>query len=139
MDPADIRGSRYMQPRRSQRILLSIPIRVSGSRHDGHRFAEESHTLVVNAHGALILLAEEVIPGQIVTIFHLKTGERCDCKIVEVGARHENKREVGIELVEHSPKFWHVGFPPENWNPRSPEAKRVGPQRVALSKREPTR
>ena len=127
-----------MQQRRSLRILLSIPIRVSGSRHDGHRFAEESHTLVVNAHGALILLSEEVFRGQVLTILHLKAQEQCDCKVVEIGGRHDNKREVAIELLQPSPKFWHVGFPPEDWNPRSPEAKLVGPQRTAaiVSKRE---
>ena len=136
MDPVVTRSSKYMQQRRSLRILLSIPIRVNGSRHDGHRFAEESRTLVVSAHGALILLSEEVIPGQILTIQHLKAGEQCDCKVVEIGVRHDNKREIGIELVEPSPKFWHVGFPPENWNPRGPEAKRVGSQRAVLSKRQ---
>jgi hypothetical protein len=137
LDATVIRASKYMQQRRSLRILLSIPIRVSGSRHDNHRFSEDSHTLVVNAHGALILLAEEVFPGQILTLLHLKSGERCDCKVVEIGVRHDNKREIGIELLERSPRFWHVGFPPDDWNPRSPYAKGVGPQRGVLPKREP--
>jgi len=120
-----------MNQRRSHRIMLAIPILVSGTRDDGRRFDEETHTVIVNAHGALILLAEEVKPGQLVTLRHLKAKEDRVCTITDVGARHETKREIGIELLEPSAKFWHVGFPPEDWDPRGPEVKRfTGKQSV---------
>ena len=119
--------------------MLAIPILVSGTREDGHRFAEETHTVIVNAHGALLLLAEPVRPGQLVTLRHLKAGEDRECTVVEVGEKHDTKREVGIELLDPSPRFWHVGFPPEDWSPRGPEAKRLGTVRSALSKSGPSR
>jgi hypothetical protein len=31
---------------------------------------------------------------------------------------------VGIEFDEPAPRFWRVAFPPEDWSPHSPEAKR---------------
>ncbi|HKV63670.1 MAG TPA: hypothetical protein VJO16_17315 [Candidatus Acidoferrum sp.] len=41
-----------------------------------------------------------------------------------MGAVHDGKFEVGIEFVELAPRFWRVAFSPEDWSPRSPEAKR---------------
>ena len=45
---------------RSHRVMLSIGIVITGDWPNGHRFSEETRTSVVNAHGALILLADEV-------------------------------------------------------------------------------
>jgi hypothetical protein len=119
-----IRPTKHLNQRRSHRIMLAIPILVSGTRDDGRRFDEETQTVIVNAHGALILLKEELKPGQSVTLRHLKANEDCVCTVTDVGAKHDTLREVGIELLEPSAKFWHVGFPPGDWNPRGPEAKR---------------
>ena len=43
--------------RRSMRVLLSVPIHVIGKTKANQDFDEETRTLVVNAHGALISLA----------------------------------------------------------------------------------
>jgi hypothetical protein len=139
VEPIVIRPNKYTQHRRSQRIMLAIPILVTGARDDGSLFSEEAHTVIVNAHGALILLAERVKPGQVLTVRHLKAGEDRDCTVIEVGAKHDVKREIGIELLDSSPRFWHVVFPPEDWNPRSPEAKRFGTERSVLPKPGPIR
>jgi hypothetical protein len=139
VEPIVIRPNKCTQHRRSQRIMLTIPILVSGTRDDDSLFSEEAHTVIVNAHGALILLAEPVKPGQVLTVRHLKAGEDRDCTVIEVGEKHDARREIGIELLDPSPGFWHVAFPPEDWNPRSPEAKRIGAVRSVLSKPGPIR
>ena len=54
--------------RRSMRVLLSVPIHVSGKTAGGEEFAEETRTLVVNAHGALISLAGHVAAEQTITL-----------------------------------------------------------------------
>ena len=54
--------------RRSMRVLLSVPIVVSGKSADNKDFQEETRTLVVNAHGALISLAAPVKSQQAVRI-----------------------------------------------------------------------
>ena len=46
------------------RVLLSVPILVSGKTTESKDFKEETRTLVVNAHGALISLAAQVAAGQ---------------------------------------------------------------------------
>ena len=47
------------------RVLLSVPILITGKSSKQEEFAEQTRTLVVNAHGALISLATPVVAGQI--------------------------------------------------------------------------
>ena len=109
--------------RRSHGVILSIGIVITGDRPIGHRFSEETFTSVVNAHGALILLAEEVTRGQLVTIRNVKSGEELQGEVVEIREHHAGKSEVVVEFLEPSPRFWRIAFPPEDWSTRSPEAK----------------
>ena len=60
MTSVPIRQKRNTNQRRSHRVMLSIGIVITGDWPNGHRFSEETFTSVVNAHGALILLADEV-------------------------------------------------------------------------------
>jgi hypothetical protein len=116
---------KYANQRRSQRVMLSIRILVSGIRIGGQSFSEETLTSVVNAHGALILLGENVSNGQSLTIRNVKSGEELQGEVVDVGAEQAGKFEVGVEFLEASPRFWRIAFPPEDWSPRNPEAKRA--------------
>jgi len=103
--------------------MLSIGIVITGDLPNGHRFSEETCTSVVNAHGALILLAEEVTRGQLVTIRNVKSGEELQGEVVEIAESRAGKSEVAVEFLEPSPRFWRIAFPPEDWSARSPEAK----------------
>ncbi len=117
--------------------MLSMKILVGGERLNGQRFSEETFTAVVNTHGALILLAERVRSGQLLTIRNVKSGEALQGKVVDVGAVQDSKSEVGIEFLEPSPRFWRIAFPPEDWTPHSPEAKRITITSTPLPKRRP--
>ena len=101
--------------RRSMRVLLSIPIQVSGSGADGEEFKEDTRTLVVNAHGALIALAAAVAAGQQVRLTNRSTRDARDCRVVHVGNANGGKVQMGIEFTEPSATFWHVDFPPDDW------------------------
>jgi hypothetical protein len=111
--------------RRSQRLLLAVNVVISGKQAAGAPFAEETVTQVVNAHGALILLKQMVLSGDRLRLRNLRTGEEIGCKVVEVGELQGRKSAVGIEFDLPSPRFWRVSFPPEDWTPRSAEAKRA--------------
>src|SRR6266446_8246423 len=52
----------WLRKRRSQRIELIVPVVVHRPPKEGPQFSERSQTLVVNAHGALMALAEKVTP-----------------------------------------------------------------------------
>lgn len=101
--------------RRSMRVLLSVPIMVSGEDAENKGFTEEARTLVVNAHGALIALATKVVPNQIIGIANKATRQSLDCRVVHVGNAQGGKIQLGVEFVKPSPTFWQIDFPPDDW------------------------
>ena len=103
--------------------MLSIEIVVGGKNSSGKTFVEKTSTITVSAHGALLRLMESVPMGQDLLIRHTLTGEEIACQVVDVGAEHSTGNEIGIAFGKPSPKFWHVGFPPEDWSSRNEEAK----------------
>ena len=124
MNLTNNRPSPGANQRRSQRILLSLPIQVSGERANGSAFTESTHTIVVNAHGALIKLREAVIAGQKLRMKNMATNEELICRVVDINQGQNAHREIGLEFNEPCPRFWRVAFPPADWSPRNPEAKR---------------
>jgi PilZ domain len=101
--------------RRSMRVLLSVPIRVTGKTAANEDFEEQTRTLVVNAHGALISLQAPVAPNQRVTIANKATNQCRECRVVHVGTQAAGKIQVGIEFVQPSASFWQIDFPPSDW------------------------
>jgi hypothetical protein len=101
--------------RRSMRVLLSVPISVSGKTADKKDFSEETRTLVVNAHGALISLAAPVVAGQKITVANKATQQDLECRVVYLGNPQAGKIQMGIEFVKASPTFWQIDFPPDDW------------------------
>jgi PilZ domain len=101
--------------RRSMRVLLSVPIHVSGKTAENQDFKEETRTLVVNAHGALISLAARVTADQRITISNKATQQSLECRVVYVGNLQAGKMQMGIEFVKPSPAFWQIDFPPDDW------------------------
>ncbi|HTR46570.1 MAG TPA: PilZ domain-containing protein [Verrucomicrobiae bacterium] len=101
--------------RRSMRVLLSVPIHVSGRDREEASFEEETRTLVVNAHGALISLAAKVIAGQQITVNNKATRKTLDCRVVYLGNPAAGKIQMGVEFTEPCPTFWQIDFPPDDW------------------------
>jgi hypothetical protein len=101
--------------RRSMRVLLSVPISVSGKTPGPKPFQEETRTLVVNAHGALISLAAKQVAGDKVLIANDATKQSVPCRIVYVGAVQAGRAQMGVEFETPCPTFWQIGFPPEDW------------------------
>lgn len=123
--------------RRSQRILLSVPVIISGKRANGSSFSEPTQTVVVNAHGALLLLREPVVVGQVLNITNVATGEALACHVKDTNLGQDEVPEIGIEFAQPSARFWRVSFPPVGWSTHSPEAKRFdGPRTPPANPRE---
>jgi hypothetical protein len=102
--------------RRSQRVILSVPVTLSGNGAKG-TFTESTKTLVVNAHGALLTLVAKVTQGQQMELKSASNPETQTCKVVYIGPTVQGQTQVGIEFTKPAPHFWHVAFPPENWAP----------------------
>jgi hypothetical protein len=115
------------QLRRSQRVCLRLPIIVLREGPGTNAASEETNTLIVSAHGALIQLALTVEVGQRLIIKNKKTLEELVCRAVTLGAGETGKRQVGVEFEVPNPRFWRISFPPSDWSPRSPDAKALTP------------
>jgi PDZ domain-containing secreted protein len=100
--------------RRSMRVLLSVPVTIAGKLNN-QDFSEDTRTLVVNAHGALISLVAGTAIGQTVTIANKATRHSHECRIVHVGPHQAGKSQIGVEFLKPSPAFWQIDFPPEDW------------------------
>ena len=119
-----------MVRRRSQRVLVQVAIRVRGSNAHGTPFEEEAETLAINAHGALILMQARVASGSKVLLQHKRTQEEQECNVVFLGPVRSGKSEIGLEFCQPRPSFWRVAFPPEDWNPKNPEARTISSGRT---------
>jgi hypothetical protein len=109
--------------RRSQRVLMQVSVRLQGVDAQGKPFDEEADTLAINAHGALVLLQARVTSGSVLTLRNNTTKEEQECHVAFLGPVRGNKAEIGLEFSARRPQFWRIAFPPEDWSPRSPEAR----------------
>ncbi len=109
--------------RRSQRVLMTVPVRVSGQTGAGLPFDEETHTRAISAHGALILVSTQVHRGQRLSLSNLQTRAALECVVAHIDRHQRDHPHVGVEFTLPNPVFWHVAFPPKDWTPRHPDAK----------------
>jgi hypothetical protein len=99
-------------------VLLRVPLLVRAAVAAGEPpLAEDTTTLEVNAHGALIFLAMKVTPGQKLTLRNSNTAKEQDCRVVHVRDNPHGKKEVGVSFSLANARFWNIDFPPENWTP----------------------
>jgi hypothetical protein len=70
--------------RRSQRFVVRIGVQVLRRGSAKAIMSEDTHTLVVNAHGALLPLAMIVQPGEELTLRHLISREEKQIRVVRL-------------------------------------------------------
>jgi hypothetical protein len=115
--------------RRSQRVLMHVAVRIRGEDAQGKTVEEETETLAINAHGALVLLKSRFTSGSKVLLQHKRTEEEQECHVAFLGPLRSGKAEIGLEFSSPRPAFWRVAFPPEDWTPRHPEARTIASHR----------
>ena len=126
-------GVTFANQRRSQRILLAVPLSVSGRRADGTAFIEQTSTLIVNASGGLVALKETVLVVQTLSLKNENTDMEISCAVVNIERRANGLQEVGVEFSGEYQDFWRVNFPP----PIGPRV--VQTQSASSTKRKPRR
>jgi hypothetical protein len=98
--------------RRSERVLLRIPIRVEGKDTLGDAFDETTYTLVVNQSGGLIVVTHLLQPGGVVKITNLNNQVSCFFQVVMRAARSlSGTPEWGVKCLEPEVEIWGVHFP----------------------------
>ena len=108
--------------RRSTRVFTRIPVHAAGRASDGRKFRENSQTIVVNAHGALLYLQHEIVMGAEVILTNPITEEEQDCRVVYIGENSEKGQRIGVEFLSPAPHFWGVDFTPTDWPGRVSDA-----------------
>jgi len=109
--------------RRSQRILVNIPVQVAAKNTFGTNISEDAKTISVSAHGALLQLSMDLTRGQTIMLRNAATNNALECSVDYLGATHEGLREVGVSFVLPNRTLWQIAFPPADWTPQHPCAK----------------
>jgi hypothetical protein len=91
--------------RRSKRVKRRVQVVVRFQHANKSSIAEKTHTVIVNAHGALILLAAAVKPQQIIRLENV-SGEEVLCRVVSLGPSFMGKTQVAVEFILPMPGFW---------------------------------
>jgi hypothetical protein len=89
---------------------------------------EETYTVIVSAHGCALTLKQGVLPGEKVVVIHKMSREEMICRVVGCRQGKGGLWELGLEFQRPSPMFWHIAFPPDDWDastlePSSPVKK----------------
>jgi hypothetical protein len=93
-----------------------MPVEIFGQSANGKKFREETHTTVVNAHGALLLLTSGTEVMDSFLLINKRTKSEVQCRVVHRKEIEKGKIELGFEFVSPQPRFWGIAFPPEDWN-----------------------
>lgn len=92
--------------RRSQPVVLQLGIQVRWTPPGEPVISESATTIVVNAHGVLLLLAMKVKAGARIFIRNVVTAQDKECRVVRVGDNKHGKSEVAVEFLGADAKFW---------------------------------
>ncbi|HKW62379.1 MAG TPA: PilZ domain-containing protein [Candidatus Acidoferrum sp.] len=109
--------------RRSQRVLMKVPVNVGVHLGKAGLSEEETYTLAVSAHGALIAVGAPMYRGQRLTLSNPHTKDSLECVVAHIDKFPDEQVKVGVEFLLPNPHFWHVAFPPKDWSPSHPHAK----------------
>src|SRR5579862_5323932 len=115
--------------RRSKRVVLTLGVTISTvDASPSASFEEHTHTLVLNVHGALVVLSHPVTKNQKLRLLNRATKEEQLCRVAMVGPPSAGKAQIGVEFLNPSPEFWHISFPPEDWV--VPEPSSAGSEKI---------
>jgi hypothetical protein len=97
-------------------VFTRIPVQAKGRAADGRKFRENSHTIVINAHGGLLYLQESVTMGADIVLVNPLTDESQECRVVYLGDTSDRGTRIGVEFLTPSPEFWGVAFAQYDWS-----------------------
>lgn len=100
----------FSAPRRSARVFRKLKMRAEGRGHNGKKFRELCETLVVSAHGGLLMLKNEVDNDVTLVITNPETQEEVECRVVYLGDLCDQGQRVGVEFLTPAPHFWGLEF-----------------------------
>jgi len=107
----------YERERRSSRVFMRIRVLLAGKNQQGRRLREATETIVINAHGGLVYLGQDLVMGSMLILTNPFTQDEQECRVVYLGDDSDKGRRVGIEFLTPAPRFWGVEFTHQDWGP----------------------
>src|SRR5260370_41521035 len=99
---------------------MRLPVRVSDEGSGARPFQEDTYTLAISAHGALISIAGPVYRGQRFTLSNMQTKATLECVVAHVDkapARATSPGAVSTLATAHS---WGGAVSTIDWTTRHP-------------------
>lgn len=101
--------------RRSERVLIDVPLVVRNGLEEKQAFREETFTVTISAHGGLMMLETPVKVGQKIVVMNPKNWDEREVKVAYLGRPHAGLAQVAFEFNRPAPEFWGLDAPPANW------------------------
>ena len=92
--------------RRSPHLLRDVPLIVRGQSEENRPFQEDTFTISISDHGALMLLGARVLRGQRLVLTNPATHGTIECRVARLGPPYGGLAQVGIEFAQAAPWFW---------------------------------
>jgi hypothetical protein len=109
-DDSGMSGTTSPTHRRSGRAFHRMRVEAQGRGHNGKKFKEACETVVVNAHGGLLMLKHEIDNGEMIVLTNPETLEDQECRVVYKGEPGEKGQRIGVEFLTPAPRFWGLEF-----------------------------
>ena len=109
------------EKRRSERLMLTVPLLVTGTDSQGRRFNEDARTVILNRHGALIRITRPLLSGQKLRIVNALCHLEAEFSVVgPVSPRTEKGGQWGVEYLNGQKNIWGIQFPPPSGDRAEP-------------------
>src|SRR5882762_8620600 len=123
----------YNSPeRRSVRAMLKAPVVILTRGADSKTMFEETQTIAVNIHGAMIVSRLKFEAGQIITLRNSRTCEEAPCRVVYLSPRQTENREVASSSRSRALSSGASLFLLLTGPPKTPKRKTTGIDTTAL-------
>lgn len=107
--PSDLK---YQEKRRSDRVLIRVPVQVKAVAHDGQEVAEDAETAVVSRFGALIRIPSLLKMGSTLRLTNHYSQLTETFKVVWLAEEQTDGRwDTGVEAQSPQEDFWGIRFP----------------------------
>ncbi len=101
----------HIEKRRSGRIVIELPIQISGTDVNGIGFSVLTQTLMLSRYGAKILLEKALVEGQEINISCPGNQKEAEARVVGLFAKESEGYSYGIEFLGQESNYWDISFP----------------------------
>jgi hypothetical protein len=114
------KAAKYYPIRRSTRLPLEIPVRVT-SLDPKLVFTEDCNTVTVNAHGCGLISPKKLAAGTRVRLEIVSDKQSTTARVLDVVPLNDDNSSwlLGMEM-EHAGNFWGIKYAPADWAEEEP-------------------